>query len=141
MSTSSVELSIQIDAAPSKVWAIFVDPDLTRRLGGTYVSTWEVGSSIAWRGMDAKIYTRGQILEIEAEHLLKHNLLFPLLPTAERPSTVHSTLTYRLVRNPTGTTLTAREEFPAPLSPEVYANAEQGWRISLESLKTVAEKY
>lgn len=138
---TTVELCIQIDAPPSKVWGIFVDPDLTRRLGGTYVSTWEVGSSIAWRGLDAKIYTRGEILEIMPEQLLKHNLLYPLLPTEDRPSTVHSTLTYRLEKTPTGTTLTAREEFPAPLPPQAYANAEQGWRTSLESLKTVAERY
>ena len=75
MSKLSIEKSVEINAPISQVWRVFTDPVLTRQMGGEYVSDWEVGSSLRWKGLDGKILTNGTIMKLKPEKLLQHTLL------------------------------------------------------------------
>ncbi len=140
MSHSSLELSIRIDAPATQVWRVFTDPALTMKLGGEYASDWKVGSSIGWKDEGGVLRTRGEILNIEPEKLLTHTLLLPVIPDETKPSTVHSTITYRLSSFAGYVKLFANETFTIPLTDEEYADAELGWRNALQVLKMLAEK-
>jgi uncharacterized protein YndB with AHSA1/START domain len=49
MPNDFVETSIEINAPVSKVWRVLTDLNLTRQMGGEYVSEWRVGSSFGWK--------------------------------------------------------------------------------------------
>lgn len=140
MPQSAIELTIKIEANPARVWGVFTNPALTKQLGGEYVTDWQVGSTIGWKDEGGVLRTRGEILEIESEKRLTHSLLMPVTPDEGTPSTLHSTITYHLSAFAGYTKLSAREDFPAPLSDQAYADAERGWRNALQVLKMLAEK-
>ncbi len=140
MPHSAIELTIKIEAAPARVWGVFTNPALTKQLGGEYVTNWQVGGTIGWKDEGGVLRTRGEILELEPEKRFTHSLLMPVTPDEHTPSTLHSTITYRLSAFAGYTKLSARETFPSPLTDAAYADAEQGWRNALQVLKLLAEK-
>ena len=133
MSKRSVQRSIEINAAASKVWQVFTDPVITRQMGGEYVSDWKVGSTFGWKASDGKMLTNGTILQIEPERLLKHNLL-------NTDDTVISEITYDLREQNGRTILHASENFTNLINDKEYANAVDGWDAALIALKELAEK-
>lgn len=137
MPKNFVEKSIQIDAPASKVWRVFTVPSLTRQMGGEYVSDWQVGSSLRWKGASGELQTNGTILKIEPEKLLQHNLLSADSQTA--PS-VTSVITYEFHEQAGHTELRAREEFAQAVNDAEYSDALEGWEAALQSVKAIAEK-
>ena len=132
MSKSVVEHTIKINAPVSRVWLVFTDPVLTRRMGGEYVSDWNVGSSFGWMGPDGNMATRGTIRQITPERLLQHDLLNSV-------GSIQSVITYEFAENDQVTTLHAREEFAAPVTDEEYADVVAGWEAALVAVKDIAE--
>lgn len=137
MPNDFVETSIETNAPVSKVWRVFTDPNLTRRMGGEYVSDWKVGSSFGWKGLDGQMLTNGSILKIEPEKILQHNLF-----GSESPSTksILSVITYEFNERNGLTTIRAREDFSRPINDEEYATTMEGWEAALQSVKEIAEK-
>src|SRR5688572_14163826 len=133
MSKLFVERSIEINAPASKVWQVFTDPDMTRQIGGEYVSDWKVGSSFGWKGPDGKMVTNGTILKIEPAKLLQHNLLNSV-------GSVNSVITYEFSEKNGVTTLYAREDFTQPVTDNEYADALEGWEAALLAVKELAER-
>ena len=133
MSKRSVQRSIEINSAASKVWQVFTNPVITRQMGGEYVSDWKVGSTFGWKASDGTMLTNGTILQIEPEKLLKHNLLNP-------DDTVISVITYDLREQNGRTILHASENFTNPINDKEYADAVDGWDAALIALKELAEK-
>ena len=133
MSKLFVERSIEISASASKVWQVFTDPAITTQIGGEYVSDWKVGSSFGWKGLDGKMVTNGTILKIEPEKLLQHNLFNSV-------GSVNSVITYEFSEKNSVTTLYAREDFTQPVTDKEYADAVEGWKAALLSVKEAAEK-
>ncbi|MRG45561.1 hypothetical protein GFS24_10570 [Chitinophaga sp. SYP-B3965] len=129
-----IERSIQINATPAKVWEVFTNPEVTRPIGGEYVSDWKVGSSFGWKGTDGNMYTHGSILQIEPTKLLQHNLFNP-----EDGHSVLSVITYTLQDNGEATTLLAREDLVYDMSGKEYEDAVTGWDAALQAVKVVAE--
>jgi uncharacterized protein YndB with AHSA1/START domain len=121
-----VDKTIEIHAPASKVWRVFTDPDLTRQMGGEYVSDWKVGSSFGFKGLD------GTILKIEPEKLLQHKLFNSI-------SSIDSVITYELQEHNGDTTLYSREEFTSPVSDKEYSDIEEGWNAALLAVKELAE--
>jgi uncharacterized protein YndB with AHSA1/START domain len=132
MSTFFVEKSVEINAPVSKVWRVFVDPALTRQMGGEYVSDWNAGSSFGWKGLDGKMVTDGTIMKITPEKLLQHTLLDSIGST-------NSVITYEFDENDGRTTLHAREDFTNPIPDSEHADAADGWDAALRAVKDIAE--
>lgn len=135
MDNPVIKKTIDINASTKKVWRVFTDPEITRQMGGEYVSEWKVGSSFGWKGQNSPIYTNGTILELEPEKLLKHNL-FDLKDN----NNVLSVITYEFVKNGAGTILSAREEINYEMSDYLFKEANEGWDAALQLVKHVAEK-
>lgn len=129
-----LEKTIEIAAPKAKVWSVFTDPELSRRMGGEYVTDWEAGSSIGWKA-DGKMRTDGKILKVEAGRLLKHNLFRDI----DGVATMTSVITYELRGPEHSTTLSARESFAEAQDAKSFAEASKGWDATLAKLKEVAE--
>lgn len=129
-----LEKSILINATPAKVWQVFTNPEVTRKMGGEYVSDWETGSSFGWKGADGKMYTHGTILQIEPARLLQHQLF-----NTEDGHSVLSVITYELQDNNGSTVLFAREDPTYEMSQESYEDAAAGWDAALQAVKAIAE--
>lgn len=131
-----IEKQIEIDVPAIDVWQTFVDPALSRTMGGEYVSEWEVGSPIGWKDLDGKALTSGKILKIEAGKILKHNLFRDV----EGIPTLSSVITYELRGRQDGkTTLSARESFAESQTDKAFAEASARWDTTLAKLKAAAE--
>jgi uncharacterized protein YndB with AHSA1/START domain len=136
MPETLIERTIEINASTDKVWKVFTDPEITRQMGGEYITDWKAGSSIGWRGLDGKMQTRGTILKIEPEKLIKHNLFNPGDGNA-----VTSVITYRFGGNGDHTTLFASEELNYSMTEQELAEAEEGWDMALLAVKDAAEAH
>ena len=123
-----LEKTIHINAAPAKVWEVFTHPAVSRRMGGEYVTDWQVGSAFGWKGIDGRMYTQGVILQIEKNKLLQHHLFNP------DGHSILSTITYELQDNNGSTLLRAKED---PV--ESYEDASAGWDAALQAVKDLAE--
>lgn len=132
MPKTSIERRIEIDEPVSRVWRVFTDPALTRKMGGEYVSEWKVGSSFGWKGADGRMVTQGAIRQIVPEQLLQHLLL-------DSVGTIDSVITYEFAGKNQATTLHAREEFARPITDQEYADAVEGWDAALRAVKETAE--
>jgi uncharacterized protein YndB with AHSA1/START domain len=129
-----IEQSVEINAAPDKVWRVFSDPVVTRKIGGEYVTDWKEGSPFGWMGRDGKMYTSGNILRCEPGILLQHNL-FDL----EDRNKLQSVIEYRFEERNGSTIIFAREELHYNLSDDQFREAVQGWQLALNSVKEAAE--
>ncbi|SIN97123.1 SRPBCC family protein [Chitinophaga niabensis] len=124
-----IEKSILINATPAKVWEVFTNPEVTRKMGGEYISDWKAGSSFGWKGADGKMYTQGVILQIIPNQLLQHHLFRP-----EDGHSILSTITYEFLDQQGSTLLLAKED---PV--ESYEDASAGWDAALQAVKELAE--
>jgi len=127
--------SVKINASASKVWSVFTDPAITRKMGGEYVSDWKVGSDLGWKGIDGKMLTKGTILQFEPQHILQHDL-FDL--TSENK--IMSVITYTLEADGQFIILHAREDLLYSMDDKTYHDTCEGWDIALNFLKQIAEK-
>jgi uncharacterized protein YndB with AHSA1/START domain len=139
MPTHLLETSIEIDAPAARVWRVFVEPALTRQMGGEYVTTWTPGAPFGWQSLDGQMLTSGALLQVEPEKLLQHSL-FTSLPAQGDTPAVGSVITYTLHETAGRTTLAAREVFTHAIDDETYADALAGWQAALQAMKTIAEQ-
>lgn len=131
-----LEKSIEIAVPAIDVWQVFVDPAKSRKMGGEYVSEWEVGSPISWKDLGGKTLKSGKILKIEAAKALKHNLF----KDVDGIPTLSSVVTYEFRGRQDGkTTLLARESFAEAQDAKTFAAADAAWNEALAKLKEVAE--
>jgi uncharacterized protein YndB with AHSA1/START domain len=128
----SLEKTIKIDAPAARVWQVFTDSQVTRELGGEYVTDWQVGSTIGWKS---------------GEHMLTHGMISEFVPGkmfAFRQDGsirgVGSNIRYELEQAGEGTLLHASERFEQTIPEQDYADASEGWDIALGMVKEVAEK-
>jgi uncharacterized protein YndB with AHSA1/START domain len=135
MPNQSLEIKIEIKAPAFKVWRMFTDPDFTRQMGGEYVSDWKVGSSLSWKDLGGNVLTKGIILKIETEKLLKHTLF--LKPDSQ---SVIAQLTYELQEEDGTTTVHIKEEFTHPATDQEYSDSIDGWNAALLATKALVEK-
>ncbi|MES2372937.1 MAG: SRPBCC domain-containing protein [Bacteroidota bacterium] len=126
---------ILINAPASKVWGMFIDPVFTRRLGGRYISDWQVGSSFRWQALNGSLLTNGMILDIEPEKFLQHSLYYP-----EELDEVMARITYTLEEQDGKTTLRIEEAFTDPITEKDYEDSMAGWEAALTTIKELLEK-
>lgn len=131
----NIKKRIHIDAPPALVWKVFTDPELSREMGGEYVSDWKPGSTLQWKGKDGKMYTHGTVLAIEENKMIKHNL-----HDMDNKSMELSVITYHFMDDNNGTLLLASEVLGYHVSDEEYEEISAGWDLALDLVKKIAEK-
>lgn len=102
---------------------------------GYYVSTWQKGESLQWKGDDGKLYSYGIILEIEPDKLLSHSLY-----DMKTKSRVTSVITYRFEDMGKYTILHAEEELTYDMRDDQFEEALEGWDLALDTVKEIAER-
>jgi len=137
--TDKVDVSIDIDAPASKVWAALTMPDLIKRymMGATVKTDWKVGHPILWSGeFKGKPYEdKGEIKALETERRLVMTHWSPLSGLPDRPENYH-TVSYELAQNGAGTRVTLTQENLTGASAE---QTRQNWQPVLEGLKKTVE--
>jgi uncharacterized protein YndB with AHSA1/START domain len=133
--------SIIVNAAPSKVWEAFVNPEMIKQymFGTNVTSDWKEGSSITWKGIwQGKEYEdKGTILKLEHEKILKYNHFSPLSGNADMPENYH-TVRVELTRQKDKTLITLEQDNnPTEQAKEHY---ESNWKMMLETLKKFLER-
>jgi uncharacterized protein YndB with AHSA1/START domain len=125
---------IAIESKPANVWRVFIDPSITKAMGGEYVSDWKPGATIGWKGKDGNMYTHGEILEIIPGSVLKHNL-----KDLTNRSQILSVITYRFDDTNGSTILHAKEELNYEVTDEEMEEISEGWDFALNAIKDIAE--
>jgi uncharacterized protein YndB with AHSA1/START domain len=131
----TITKKITIESKPANVWHVFINPSITKAMGGEYVSDWKRGGTIGWKGKDGNMYTHGEILEINPANVLKHNL-----KDLNNPTQMLSVITYRFEEAGGSTILHAEEELNYNVTDEELEEISEGWDFALEAIKDIAEK-
>ncbi len=130
-----VERTIQINAPVDHVWRVFIDPKVTRKMGGEYITDWKPGSSFGWRSSNGQMLTHGTVLEVHPKKLIKHNLF-----TSAQSKEIASVISYRFEGQDGRTFLHTREELTQAVDEGTYDEIVQGWDAALRLVKDLAEK-
>jgi uncharacterized protein YndB with AHSA1/START domain len=137
--TDTIEVSIDVDAPASKVWAALTMPDLIKRymMGAVVKTDWKIGHPILWQGeWQGKPYEdKGEIKALDSERRLVVTHWSPLSELADRPENYH-TVSYELTPNGAGTRVTLTQENLTGASPE---QSRRNWLPVLEGLKQTVE--
>ncbi len=128
---TAIGKTIEIHAPLVRVWQVFTNPQVTRAMGGEYVTDWQIGSTIGWKSGDYQL-THGVISEFVP------GAMFAFRQDGSIRG-VGSHIRYELEQVGDGTRLHASEVFEAPISDKDYADASEGWDIALAAVKDVAE--
>ena len=126
---------IHIDAPVADVWTIFVNPVITRQLGGEYISDWNEGSMIQWKDQSGVLQTKGTIIRI-----VPQKLLIIRLEDMHLAGEILSTITYEFEDHDSFTKLAVEETIHYQINNEEYHDACQGWKEALFQIAEVAEK-
>ena len=144
-----VKNTIVINSSPAKVWDALTNPQKTKQymFGCETVSNWKVGSLLLWKGFDEGkeiIYVKGEILELEAEKLLKYTTIDPH-STIDDTSENYLVVTYQLTQDGDQTIFTVTQGDYSKVAEgerrykEAYNNGE-GWNPILQQIKALVEE-
>jgi uncharacterized protein YndB with AHSA1/START domain len=129
-----------IRAPRSTVWRALTDPDqIERYMFGSRVETdWKPGSRITWKGeFEGKKYEdKGEVLEVEREHVLKLTHFSPLSGAEDVPENYH-TLVYELEERDGTTHVSLSQDNNK--SEEAAEHSRANWDRMLSGLKEVVE--
>ena len=140
--------SIDINAAPSKVWDALTNPEQTKKymFGCETVSDWKVGSRLLWKGNyegREMIFVKGKIAGIEPGKFLAYTTIDPNSTIEDIPEN-YLTVTYDLAEQNGQTTLTVTQGDYATVADgekrykEAY-NGGEGWNPILVEIKKLVE--
>ena len=132
--------TVHVDADPDDVWRAITEPEFVVEyfFGTTVESAWVAGSAITWSGeYEGTAYRdHGTVLEAVPGELLIHTHFSPLTGAQDVPENYH-TLTWRLLPDPDGTTLTLTQDNNH--SYDEVEHSERNWQNVLDGLKAVVE--
>ncbi len=134
-----VEVSIMLNASPSKVWNVLTDPELIKKylFGTDTVTDWKVGSDIKWMGVwkGKKYEDKGKILKVEHGKLLEYTYWSSMSGLPDTPEN-YKKVTYRITRGLKATKLTIIQ---TNNTKEGKAHSEQNWKAVSEGIKKIIE--
>ncbi|MEJ2902756.1 SRPBCC family protein [Pedobacter panaciterrae] len=129
-----IEKSVLINTTPDKVWKVFTNPLITRKLGGIYKTDWNPGSFFGWQNLSGTQITYGRLLDYRPGEYLKHELF-----TGKDMQELSSVISYTTMFKHDHTILHATEELLEELTDAEFGDAVSGWEAALQELKKVAE--
>lgn len=143
-----IENSITINASPTKVWDVLVNPEQTKKymFGCEAVSDWRVGSPLLWRGQyEGKeiVFVKGTVVDIKPERLLVYTVIDPNSTIEDIPEN-YLTITYELTRKNGKTHFKVTQGDYSKVGDgdrrykESYNNGE-GWNPILVEIKKLVE--
>lgn len=137
-----VKKSIEINAAPSKVWEALTNPELIKEylFGTQTITDWKVGSQIIFRGeyKEQTYQDRGIILENILNKLISYSYWSSFSGLEDKPEN-YSAVSYTLDSSDNKkTTLTWTQKGFA--SEDNYKHSQSGMNQVLEKIKEVVEK-
>lgn len=132
---------IDVRAPATEVWEALTNPDIIARyFFGTQVETdWAPGSPITWKGQwEGKPYEdKGEVLEVEPNHMLKVTHFSPLSGQPDKPENYH-TLAFKLDAHDGSTHVSLTQDNN---NDKVEADhASENWRTMLAGLKKTVEE-
>ncbi len=140
METLTFEASTPIKTTKAALWDALTNPEQIKKyLFGTETKTdWKVGSPITFSGAwDGKPYIdKGNILEIEAEKILKYNYWSSFSGTEDSPEN-YANVTYLISEKEGELTFTIIQD--GIKSEEAFEHSKQSWQSILNSLKELLE--
>jgi uncharacterized protein YndB with AHSA1/START domain len=132
--------SVDIAAAPTRVWAALTDPDeIEKYMFGSRVETdWKPGSPIVWKGEYAgrRYADKGEVIEVQPNHRLKVTHFSPLSGQPDEPANYH-TLTYELRGSGDRTRVELSQDNNA--TAEEAEHSAANWQMMLDGLKRQVE--
>jgi uncharacterized protein YndB with AHSA1/START domain len=147
MNELSVNDSVEIAAAPARVWQMLTDPQWTKQymFGCEALSDWTVGSALVWKGaVDGRevVFVKGDIVAIERERLLQYTVFDPQGGLEDIPAN-YLTVTCRLVAHDGGTRLDVSQGDFARVGDGQrryeHTVAGGGWGTILAKIKSLSE--
>ena len=146
-----LQQSIVINASPSKVWEALISPEWTEKymFHCKVISDWKVGSTILWQGaVDGRIYVKGNVVDIDAEKLLKYTVFDPNSDLEDIPSN-YLTVTLELSapggeqagkNGPTKLSVSQGDYAKVADGEKRYIDSVAGWNIVLPKIKELLEQ-
>jgi uncharacterized protein YndB with AHSA1/START domain len=135
-----VSKTIEINAAPDKVWKALTNPELIKQyLFGTEASSdWKPGSSLVFHGQwQGKIYEdKGKIIAAEPNRLLHHTYWSSMGGLEDKPEN-YVNVKYKLDSQNGHTKLTLTQDGVKTEASKKHL--EENWEKVIEGLKHVAE--
>jgi uncharacterized protein YndB with AHSA1/START domain len=138
MSGLSIDSTVEIAAAPERIWQALTDPAQTPLYfyGARVQSGWNVGDSIEYFGEGDALMTTGTLLAVDAPRRLAATFSAVWDPTsaADRPSRVSFTI------EPVGSgsrLSVTHDDFDGETS--TYNGVRDGWPYVLNGIKSVIE--
>lgn len=132
---------IDVQAPATEVWEALTNPDIIAKyFFGTQVETdWAPGSPITWKGQwEGKPYEdKGEVLEVEPNHLLKVTHFSPLAGQPDKPENYH-TLAFKLDGHDGATHVSLTQDNNK--DKEEADHASENWRTMLAGLKKTVEE-
>jgi uncharacterized protein YndB with AHSA1/START domain len=134
--------SLEIEAAPERVWQVLTEPELVRRyMHDTELDTdWSEGGPIVWRGRwEGKQYEdKGEVLMFQPPRVLAVTHWSPLTGEPDTPEHYHH-VTYELQPLGQARTRVTLTHGNSPSQEAAETMIRNGWTPVLQSLKQVAE--
>jgi uncharacterized protein YndB with AHSA1/START domain len=140
-----VQDSIEIAAAPSRVWEVLTESEYTRQymFGCDAISDWRKGSELLWKGSaDGKVYVKGTIVDIEPGRLLRYTTYSPnAFDNYEDKPENYTTVTLEMTASAASTDLSVSQgDFARIAGGELrYAHTASTWPGTLAKIKEIAE--
>ncbi|HMG68235.1 MAG TPA: SRPBCC domain-containing protein [Chitinophagaceae bacterium] len=133
-------VKINIKAPVSKVWDALTKPEIIKQyfFGTDTITTWEVGSPIAFKGeYKGKSYQdKGTILGMEKNKLIKYSYWSSMSGIEDKPEN-YVIVTYELSGNDNNVNLTiTQENIP---DEKMKEHSVENWKKVMEGLKNVVE--
>jgi uncharacterized protein YndB with AHSA1/START domain len=138
-----VKKSIKINSTPTKVWDVLTNPKHTKEymFGCEVISDWKIGSTLIWKGIDGKVYVKGNIVKMEYGKLLQFTTFDPNGNLDDVPSN-YLTATYELIPENDHITLSVvqGDYWKVTDGEKRYNETFVGWDMILPKIKEVSEK-
>lgn len=138
--------TIEIAAAPERVWQVLTDPELTRRymFGCVPVTDWKVGGTLSWRGTvdgQDRVFVSGDLLAVDPPSLLSYTTYDPAAATPD-PAARRVRVICRLTSPRAGTTHldVSQGDFTGlPDAERRFEETRSGWHTVVSEIKKLAE--